>query len=100
MTISMKQLSQQLGEYDYAIRAASYGSSGNRSVISHAIANLPTPELDKLRPLIADAIKDAVARTQKALTDSGIVLDEPHPLRVKAAIDDAGSYFYKADRAI
>jgi hypothetical protein len=96
----MKLLSQQLGEYDYAMRAASYGSSGNRETVAHAIKNLPTPELDKLRPFIAEAIKNSVARTQKSLTDSGIVLDEPHPLKVKASIEDAGSYFYKLDRQV
>lgn len=99
MTISLKQLSKALGEYDYSMRAASYGAQGNRSVIVNAIMNLPTPELEKLRVAIDAAIKDAVARTQAELTKLGIAFDEPHPLRVKASIDDPGSYFYKADRA-
>lgn len=98
MTTSLKKISQAIGEWDYAMRSSSHGAQGNRDVLLHAIRNLPSPELDKLRPLVETVIKEAVARTQTALLELGITLDEPHPLRVKASIDDPGSYFYKADR--
>lgn len=98
MTISLKEFSQAFGEWDYAMRAASYGANGGRDILADAIRNLPTEELEKLRPAIAEAIKNAVKRTQEKVESFGFVFDEPHPTKLRASINDAGSYFYKADR--
>lgn len=97
-TLSLKRLSQALGEWDFAMRASSYGANGSREAIANAIKNLPTPELEIIRPFIAKNIKDAVARTSAVLLDLGVILDEPHPARIRAAIDDPGSFFFHADR--
>lgn len=98
MTISHKQLSQAIGELDFAMTANSYGASGGREVLANAVRNLPTAELEWLRQHIAEALKAAVSRTQKNMQDMGIVLDEPHPFKARASIQEPGSYFYKKDR--
>ena len=98
MTISMKKLTTALGERDFAMRASSYGAQGEHSVVARAVENLPPKELDELRPHIAAALKNAVERTTKQLIDLGLVLDDPHPARVRAAHDTAGSQFHRFNR--
>lgn len=82
--ISLEQLSLALEEYDFAKRAATYGAVGNRNVLADAIKNLPTQELNELRPHLKSLIEAAVARTEQRIVEMGVEIDMDFPPYVRS----------------
>lgn len=97
MTISFKELQQAVGEWDFAMIASSYGHNGTRDILAKAILNLPTEELEKLRPFLGGLIKDAVARTSAKIIEIGIVMDISFPPEIRPSLN-VESYFYRKDK--
>jgi hypothetical protein len=85
--ISMKALAGAIAEHDFAVRAASYGANGSRSVLINAIANLPKPEFETLRGPLGVAIEAAERRTTARLKALGVDIDCPFPFPARSATD-------------